>query len=869
MKTSLCAILLACASTASAQLSREVTQPVPEWTGAQTDVEGYLYNVDAGVFYTRGNAWGSQASVGSEGMMVHIADEGDAYTIENYYETPGGWNNQARWYNLFIDSETALYTDWRNQDNFYFDITDGKNGAFRISSSPNYNWLYQDGCYMGFDKAAGNTVLLPFLAPSSTNCVDWGFVDLDAYARYLNKREACQNVTNLFKLLDRADMVAANEDYDAACRAELTDLVARIKNNYRNDDLADNSLYNDLSSELRDKTNLAVKHPTRDGADVTAFLVNPDFEDGTNGWTLNHNYDGNVRVGGTASNHSFEAWNNSGFDIYQEVGNTPLGVYEIQVQGFYRYQRGDNAWNAYSNAKNNGTPMDVPVYIYMNNNATRFQNIFDEPVPYGELYTDDPAMLTEPENGPFKPSNSPTWFPNDMYNSSVAFSAGMYKQSAYGLVAREGDVLRLGVKGSTNQAGDSWVIWDDFKLIYRGYKPDVVRPVLELALEETREYNDSLMGKSAWALLDKGNTLGAQGMQENDGEKMFNGLVNLYDGKDTARVSSRIFYEAGVRDHVAYLHEAIIAKEGVAMSPDVRQAAIDLYNGIMGNSIYEDEDVYNILTDVQNAVYNMDVSAAKYQQMYIDNADLLAEITEANANDVLASVVASAQQLATRTQSDYEHEALTDAEVDQRIKDISAAIYSLTAKTDVELNITSAQYATFIAPFSVTVPTGLTAYVVTGYGETDEAGERTELTLSRINTIPKNTPVIFYGETPQTYIFSGVIRNHENSHERGLLTGTYVPQTITSGYVLQNGIHGTAFYMASEEDPITVPSGRAYIAASANAKVLTFGNDDATAIDALNGLTSGNAEIYDLNGRKQDKLQRGVNIVNGVKVIVK
>lgn len=868
MKTSLCAILLACASTASAQLSREVTQPVPEWTGAQTNVEGYLYNVDAGVFYTRGNAWGTQASVGSAGLKVNISDEGDAYIIETYYDTPGGWANQTRWYELFIDSDTQLFTDRGSQDNYYFDITDGKNGAFRISSSPNYNWRYQDGCYVGFDKSAGNTVLHPFLAPSSTNCVDWGFVTLDAYAQYFAKLQACNNVTGIFKLLDRADLVAANEDYDATYRAELAELVASIKNNYRNEDL-DNTVYSTLSAELINKTNLAVKHPTRDGADVTAFLVNPDFEDGSNGWTTTHNPDGNVRVGGTASNHSFEAWNNSGFDIYQEVSNTPLGVYEIQVQGFYRYQRGDNAWNAYNNAKNSGTPMDVPVYIYMNNNATRFQNIFDEPVPYGELYTEDPSLLTEPENGPFKPGNSSSWFPNDMYNSSVAFSAGMYKQSAYGLVARDGDVLRLGVKGSSNQAGDSWVIWDDFKLVYRGYKADVVRPVLELALEETKEYNDSLMGKSAWALLDKGNTLGAQGMQENDGEKMFNGLINLYDGKDTARVSSKIFYEAGVRGHAAYLQEAIEARKDVVMYPDVRQAAIDLYNGIMNNSIYEDEDVDNILPDVQNAVAAMDASARRYQQM-IDMCQVLyAEVQNARANDVQESVVVAAYYLAFETERDYQRVALTDAQVDRRLVEIHAAIYSLTEETDVELNITSAQYATFIAPFAVTVPTGLTAYVVTGYGDTDAAGERTELTLSRINSIPKNTPVIFFSETPQTYIFSGVIRNHENSHERGLLTGTYVPQTITSGYVLQNGIHGTAFYVASEEDPITVPAGRAYIAASANAKVLTFGNDDATAIDALNGLTSGKAEIYDLNGRKQDKLQRGVNIVNGVKVIVK
>jgi hypothetical protein len=42
-----------------------------------------------------------------------------------------------------------------------------------------------------------------------------------------------------------------------------------------------------------------------------------------------------------------------------------------------------------------------------------------------------------------------------------------------------------------------------------------------------------------------------------------------------------------------------------------------------------------------------------------------------------------------------------------------------------------------------------------------------------------------------------------------------------------------------------------------------------TGIEAVEALTSGKAEIYDLNGRKLNKLQKGVNIVNGVKVYVK
>jgi len=45
--------------------------------------------------------------------------------------------------------------------------------------------------------------------------------------------------------------------------------------------------------------------------------------------------------------------------------------------------------------------------------------------------------------------------------------------------------------------------------------------------------------------------------------------------------------------------------------------------------------------------------------------------------------------------------------------------------------------------------------------------------------------------------------------------------------------------------------------------------DEATSIDYINiDSNLDNADIYDLGGRKQDELQRGVNIVNGKKVLV-
>ena len=74
----------------------------------------------------------------------------------------------------------------------------------------------------------------------------------------------------------------------------------------------------------------------------------------------------------------------------------------------------------------------------------------------------------------------------------------------------------------------------------------------------------------------------------------------------------------------------------------------------------------------------------------------------------------------------------------------------------------------------------------------------------------------------------------------------------------------------------TIKSGknRCYLkVAGESSRMSTLGiavdEDAPTGIDAINALINNNAEIYDLNGRKLNDLRKGINIVNGVKVIVK
>lgn len=111
--------------------------------------------------------------------------------------------------------------------------------------------------------------------------------------------------------------------------------------------------------------------------------------------------------------------------------------------------------------------------------------------------------------------------------------------------------------------------------------------------------------------------------------------------------------------------------------------------------------------------------------------------------------------------------------------------------------------------------------------------------------------------------------------ESGMLKGTFESvQAPVGSYVLQTQDGVQAFYVVVDgQQPILSPY-RAYIGADkvqpAESKCISICEDSkTTAVRALNAIISGRARIYDLNGRELKSLQKGVNIVDGVKVWVK
>ena len=176
--------------------------------------------------------------------------------------------------------------------------------------------------------------------------------------------------------------------------------------------------------------------------------------------------------------------------------------------------------------------------------------------------------------------------------------------------------------------------------------------------------------------------------------------------------------------------------------------------------------------------------------------------------------------------------------------------------------VSATYYATFCAPFSYTVSDGTKAYTL------EQSGDwlvPTEV----VGTVAAGTPVLLKGTSTTATLTIGT--EWAASPAGGTaLTGTYLAATIdgATDYVL--GIDGgvVGFYHWNSNN---LAANRAYYdtpAADPGVKgyVLKF-DEDATGLEGVQGVHEVQGAIYNLAGQHLNKIQKGINIVNGKKIL--
>ena len=187
---------------------------------------------------------------------------------------------------------------------------------------------------------------------------------------------------------------------------------------------------------------------------------------------------------------------------------------------------------------------------------------------------------------------------------------------------------------------------------------------------------------------------------------------------------------------------------------------------------------------------------------------------------------------------------------------------------NISINLVKATLnATGYATFASTYPLDFTNSNIKAYIATAAAGS--SVSLSAVNKVPANTGVVlnYSGEiTENIPVFDGTGADDVSDNLLLVSDGT-----VTGGtgiYALANKNHGVGFYLVNNS--VTIPNGKAYLQTTANTKeFLNFDfRDDETGINTVNGSElMVNSPIYNLSGQRMSKLQKGINIVNGKKVL--
>ncbi len=173
-----------------------------------------------------------------------------------------------------------------------------------------------------------------------------------------------------------------------------------------------------------------------------------------------------------------------------------------------------------------------------------------------------------------------------------------------------------------------------------------------------------------------------------------------------------------------------------------------------------------------------------------------------------------------------------------------------------QVSVSETGYATMVAEADVAIPEGVLAFAAK---KNDETGRYTLIPVE--TAIPAGSAVIIKAAAG-TYTFPYDGGSAEQITDNDLVAAMNDVNTDGTQYVLANGEQGIGFYKATG----TIAAGKGYLV-SANAAVKAFllGEDSATGISAVQ--TDAEGAIYNVAGQRIQKMQKGINITGGKKVL--
>ena len=186
------------------------------------------------------------------------------------------------------------------------------------------------------------------------------------------------------------------------------------------------------------------------GTDVTVLLTNADFADGATGWQgkAGSYFDKNSGIMPVA-----EAWRTN-CDMYQELTGLANGVYELDLNAFYRPAGHDEG-------------LFYAAQVYANDNVVPVMTVQEDPIAFEKAVDMENCYIANAGSYPYDVIfNDFYFYPNSYTGASYAFHGDRYVNRILAVVTD--GTLKVGFRNLGTGFDRDWLVFGGTKLTYCG-----------------------------------------------------------------------------------------------------------------------------------------------------------------------------------------------------------------------------------------------------------------------------------------------------------------------------------------------------------------------------------------------------------------
>lgn len=340
------------------------------------------------------------------------------------------------------------------------------------------------------------------------------------------------------------------------------------------------------------------------GTDISHLLVNAQFradDDSSSfdGWTVASRQSdadtGNPFQNNAGKRFVVEQWNGGSdgaiIDVYQTLRLPWRGAYRIKTKGWYRSTTSQSAHDS-DPALNK-----VNTYLYGSSSKYFMHDIYEFGYDADEWANGPGSNTIDGQTGSSFAGSDGLNYPNNCAAANWLFTnTDNYDMQADFLIV--GDEVKVGMYGDNIPAG-GWLIWSDFALEFLGNDIEVMQPIAETTADQYRDLLNEPMAATTKAALQA--AIDAIDNPESQ-DALLDAYKNIGPASDAALKSIDLYIE--LDKAIAELNNTMIeeAETTTAEALEAAEALADEMAIAYEDGTIDDEDIPAALERIQKAI---------------------------------------------------------------------------------------------------------------------------------------------------------------------------------------------------------------------------------------------------------------------------